>query len=340
MKKIMKKAMNICAISALAISLMTGCGNTDKDVQQSAKTESGNEKETLTIGFSFRAQDETLTQWWERTVELIDEYNADESNPYHIEYLFANADQDVDTQISDVDSLIVRQPDVICIQACDTEGSVPAFEACTQAGIPVIDYGYDSAYEDYTAKLITIDHYGAGVMQAEYLEKYLEEHPDETLKICHINGVQGISQMEDRYQGFCTIFDSEYKDRVELLDTRYCNFSADESMRTMEDWIQAFPEVNCIVSVNDEMAVGALQACIAAKHEVISVGMDGTEVAQQAIKNDGFTATVFYDFETFASEGLKLAVAVGSGGDFERDTDVSGQAMQIVDSSNIDEFLK
>lgn len=342
MKKVMKRVVSLCAISALALSVLAGCGNdADKD-QQSAQKEvqGGSEKETMTIGFSFRSQDETATQWWAATEKLIEEYNADENNDYTIEYFFTNADQDVDTQLSDVDSMIVRQPDVICIQAVDTEGSIPAFEACTAAGIPVIDYGYDAAYADYTAKLITIDHYGAGVMQAEFLEKYLEEHPDETLNICYINGAQGIQQMEDRYQGFYTIFDSEYKDRVKLLDMQYCNFSADTALSTMEDWLQSYPEVNCIVGCNDEMVVGALQACISANHEVVSVGMDGTDVAKQAIKNDGYTATVFYDFNTFAEEGLKLAISVATDGEYERDTDVSGQAMTLVDATNIDEYLK
>lgn len=340
MKKILKRIVSVLAVSAMAMSLLAGCGNEsdEKTVDSAGTGESNNSREELTIGFSFRSLDEAMTVWWDATEALIEEYNADDSNPYTVKYYFTNADLDVDTQISDVDSLIVRQPDVICIQSVDTEGSVPAFEACAAAGVPVIDFGFGTTFEGYTSSLITIDHYGSGVLQAEWLENYLDENPDVTLNIVYANGAQGIAQMEERYQGFCTIFDSEYKDRVKLLDSQYCNFSADTAMATMEDWLQTFPEVNCVVSANDEMCIGALQACISAKHEVISLGMDGNNLGMKAIIDDGYSGTVGFDFNKIAATGVELAIAVASGGEFEVNTDISAEVTTVIDASNVNDY--
>lgn len=340
MKKALKRVFSIMAASAIVVSLLAGCGDEKETAgANSAGTEEGSSnRQELTIGFSFRSLDEAMTVWWDVTEALIEEYNADDSNPYTIDYYFTNADLDVDTQISDVDSLIVRQPDVICIQSVDTEGSVPAFEACEAAGVPVIDYGFGTTFENYTSSLITIDHYGSGVLQAEWLENYLEENPDATLNIVYANGMQGVAQMEERYQGFATILDGEYKDRVTLLDTQYCNFSADTAMSTMEDWLQTFPELNCVVSANDEMCIGALQACISAKHDVISLGMDGNNLGMKAIIDDGYSGTVGFDFNKIATTGLELAIAVASGGEFEVNTDISAEVTTVIDASNVNEY--
>lgn len=360
MKKVLKKVISVLAISTMAVSLLAGCGGgkTEEGKTEPAQEDGGavstaegenasgdeaggsGEREKLTIGFSFRSLDEAMTVWWDTTEGMIKEYNEDDSNPYTIEYFFTNADLDVDTQISDVDSLIVRQPDVICIQSVDTEGSVPAFEACKTADIPVIDFGFGTTFEDYTSSLITIDHYGSGVLQAQWLENYLEENPDVSLNIVYANGAQGIQQMTERYEGFCTLFDGDYKDRATLLDAQYCNFSADTAMATMEDWLQTFPELNCVVSANDEMCIGALQACISAKHEVISLGMDGNNLGMKAIVDDGYSGTVGFDFHKIAQTGLELSIAVASGGEFEKDTDISKEVTTVIDASNVDQYYE
>ena len=298
------------------------------------------ERETVTIGFAFRSLDEAMTGWWGETERAIEEYNADDSNPYIIETLFTNADLSVDTQLANVDSLIVREPDVICIQCVDTNGDVPAFEACVDAGIPVIDYGFGIAYEDYTASLLTIDHYGAGVAQADWVKAWLDANPDETLYCGYLNGAQGIEQMTQRYEGWCTIYDDPaYKDRISELDMQYCNFSAETAQSTMEDWMQTFPEINCAVSANDEMLMGAMQAAAGANVSMVSLGMDATATGLQGIKDGLESATIGFDFIKIADRGLELAMAVATGEEFEKVTDISAEVTYIVDSTNVDEYL-
>ncbi|MCU6763655.1 D-ribose-binding periplasmic protein precursor [uncultured Roseburia sp.] len=338
MKKVLKKLLCV-GLAAVLILSMAACGK--QEGGNGSSKEGGAGKEALTIGFAFRSLDEAMTGWWEKTEELIEAYNKDDSNPYTIEYFFTNANLDVDTQLSDVDSLIARNPDVICIQAVDSDGSVPAFEACTSAEIPVIDFGFGINYEDYTASLLTIDHYGAGVAQADWLKKYLDENKDVTLNVGYINGAQGVKQMTERYEGLCTLFEDEaYKDRAKLLEMQYCNFSADTALSQMEDWMQTYPEMNCVVSANDEMVMGAMQACASANVKMVSLGMDATQTGLQGIKDGLESATIGFDFDIIAENGLNLAIAVASDKTFEKTTDISKEVTYIVDSSNIDEYVK
>lgn len=338
MRKIVRRILCV-ALGIMLMASLTACSKGGGNNSSENSANSG--KEALVIGFSFRDLDEAMTGWWESTEKYINEYNADESNPYTIEYFFTDANLSVDTQLSDVDSLIARNPDVICIQAVDTEGSVPAFEACVSADIPVIDFGFGVNYDKCDSVYLTINHYGSGQAQAEWLKKYLDENPNETLNIGYINGSQGIQQMTERFEGFSTLFDDEqYKDRVKLLDMQYCNFSADESMSQMEDWMQSYPEMNCVVSANDEMVMGAMQACASANVKMISLGMDATDVGLNGIKEGLESATVGFDFDTIAKRGLDLAIQVASGEDYEKSVDVSKEVTFVVDSTNIDEHLK
>ena len=135
--KTMKKVLTIAVIAIMAFSLFA-CSSgtpaaeepsgeaTGTEETASAGAEGAGEKETLTIGFSWRSLDEGMTVWWDGTEAAINEYNEGD-NPYTIEYFFTNAESGVDKQISDVESLIVREPDVICIQAVDANGSFPDY---------------------------------------------------------------------------------------------------------------------------------------------------------------------------------------------------------------------
>ena len=99
MKKVLKKLLCV-GLAAVLILSMVACGK--QEGGNGSSKEGGAGKEALTIGFAFRSLDEAMTGWWEKTEELIEAYNKDDSNPYTIEYFFTNANLDVDTQLSDV----------------------------------------------------------------------------------------------------------------------------------------------------------------------------------------------------------------------------------------------
>lgn len=314
----------------------TGTPVTESDAANADTGGSDGGKQTLTIGFSWRSLDEGMTIWWGGTEKLITEYN-EADNPYYIEYFFTNAESGVDKQIADVESLIVREPDVICIQAVDAEGSVPAYEACVEAGIPVIDYGYSVKYDNCTCVLRTIDHYQAGILQAEWINNWLEENPDEDLYVGYILGLAGVEDMTIRMNG---CLDNVDQDRVNVLATKYCDFQASLAMATAEDWMQSFPEMNCIIACNDEMAVGALQAFKGAGQDVLVLGFDGGATALNEIKDGYYGATSAFDFSTMASGGLELAIAIAAGEDMGPVYDLTSDSAVLIDASNVDEFLE
>ena len=347
--KALKRILTLAVIAVMAFSLFACNAATPAAEEPSgseaagaesggtaaAGTENSGEKKTLKIGFSWRSLDEGMTVWWDGTEAAIKEYNEGD-NPYTIEYFFTNAESGVDKQISDVESLIVREPDVICIQAVDANGSVPAYEACVEAGIPVVDFGYNVNYDECTCVYKTIDHYRAGELQAEWVNNYLEENPDATLQVGYILGLAGVEDMTVRMNGFV---ENANPDKVTVVATKNCDFQASLAQSTAEDWMQAFPEMNAIVACNDEMCVGALQAFKSADTPVTALGLDGGASALQEIADGSMAATVAFDFNVMANEGLKLAIGVASGEYTDSVYDITQSASVLIDASNVQDYL-
>ena len=333
---IMAFSLFACSAGAPAAEEPSGSEAAGTDAGEAAAgSENTGEKKTLKIGFSWRSLDEGMTTWWDGTEAAIKEYNEGD-NPYTIEYFFTNAESGVDKQISDVESLIVREPDVICIQAVDANGSVPAYEACVEAGIPVVDFGYNVNYDQCTTVYKTIDHYKAGELQAEWVNNYLEENPDATLQVGYILGLAGVEDMTVRMNGF---IENANPDKVTVVATKNCDFQASLAQSTAEDWMQAFPEMNTVVACNDEMCVGALQAFKSADTPVIALGLDGGVSALQEIADGSMAATVAFDFNVMAVEGVNLAIGVASGEYTDPVFDVTQTASVLIDASNVQDYL-
>lgn len=97
-----------------------------------AETSEDAPKETFKVGFA----ENTYTGDW-RACEVAD--IEEKAKEYGYELVMTNADLDIEKQIGDVEDLIAQDCDLIVIVPVDAEAIAPAFEACKEAGIPVID---------------------------------------------------------------------------------------------------------------------------------------------------------------------------------------------------------
>jgi ABC-type sugar transport system substrate-binding protein len=258
------------------------------------------------IAISMNALDEYQTEWW----GYLKEYG--ESKGYRI--IMTNAEGKVDKQIQDVESLIQQRPDIIIIRATDSDGAVPAFEACNAAGIPTIDSAFGANYKN-TFKLLS-SQYTLCALQAEYCIDWLKAHPGENLRVGYLWGMQGVSAVTDRYLGWKETLLKAYPNRVEILAEKVCNWSAVETMAAVEDWMQAFPRMNCIIAMSDEMALAAtnvLQAAGKSLKNCIVVGIDGSPNAQKALRDGILSATVYTSKRAEARYTIDYAARIING---------------------------
>lgn len=341
----MKKFLALLLAMVMVLALAACNGNqtpsttAPKDTKSGETTPAaetkGEEKSNgdLLIGMSMNALDEYQTEWYG--------YLEEAANKAGIKILMTNAEGKVDKQLSDIESLIANNCDVILIRATDSAGVVSGFEACAEAGIPTIDSGFGSDYED-TLKILSSQVFLCN-LQADYCLDWLEQHPDETLKCGYIWGVQGVSSTQDRYDGWHDKLMENANGRAEVLAEKVCNWSATETMAAVEDWVQAYPEMNCIVAMSDEMALAAsnvLQAAGIGLDKCIVVGIDGSPAAQEALRAGTLSATVYTSKRADAALTFEYAVRVAKGEDLRGQTvDPGNEISALMTADNLDEVL-
>lgn len=313
--------------------------STPKDTKSNETTPAtetkGEEKgnSDLLIGVSLNALDEYQTE--------VYGYLEEAANEAGVKLLMTNAESKVDKQLSDIESLIANDCDAILIRATDSAGVVSGFEACAEAGIPTIDSAFGSDYED-TLKILS-NQVSLCNLQADYCLDWLEQHPDETLKCGYLWGEQGVSACQDRYDGWHDKLMENANGRAEVLAEKVCHFSATETMATVEDWVQAYPEMNCIVAMSDEMALAAsnvLQAAGIGLDKCIVVGIDGSPAAQEALRAGTLSATVYISRRAEAALTFEYALRVAKGEDLRGQTvDAGNGTSALMTADNLDEIL-
>jgi inositol transport system substrate-binding protein len=108
----------------------------------------------------------------------------------------------------------------------------------------------------------------------------------------------------------------------------------------MTNWISAGVKFDAVVSNNDEMAIGAIQALKAAKVDMKTMivgGVDATQDALAAMQAGDLDVTVFQDAAGQGQGAVEAAVKLAKGESVQQKTWVP---FQLVTPANISNFLK
>jgi ribose transport system substrate-binding protein len=203
-----------------------------------------------------------------------------------VDLVVMDAGEDPAKQISDVEDLIQKKVDVILLDAFDSDALVPAVEEANKAGIPVLTV--DMAVNGGEVALhIASNNSKGGEMAAAYIVEQLGEKG----VVVELQGTLGHSVTLARGGGF-----DDYIAKFSgiKLIKQPAGYHRDEGMSVMENILQAQPKIDAVFAHNDEMALGAVQAVIAAKRqkEIFIVGFDANPDALKAIKAGEMKASI------------------------------------------------
>ena len=188
--------------------------------------------------------------------------------------LFNNARQKQENQFKTIRSFISRRVDYIVFAPVVETGWETVLSEAKEAGIPVILMDRSVTVEDrslYTA-LVGSNFVEEGEKAGRWLEKDLEEkgRSEEDINIVILKGTQGASAQVGRTVGFSTIA-SEHSN-WNILDQEYADFTSAKGKEVMESFLKKYPDIDVVISQNDDMTFGALEAI---KESGRTVGIDG-----------------------------------------------------------------
>lgn len=250
------------------------------------------------------------------------------------ELVTTDASDDISKQISDVENLIKQGCDVIAVSGLDAQGIIPALEAIKSAGIKCIMVDTDVEDESLFDCSVSDSALEAGRMQGEYIKKWLEEKKVD-LKLGYVVGMYSLDFTLGRRDGCYEVLGID-KAEVEAE----AMWKANNAMTLAEDWIQAYPDLNVIACMNDDMANGVIQAMAAANKnmdDICIVGVDGLKAGAENIKAGTLDATVARDLEKETDIYLELCEKLAAGEEVEKH--VAPESMFVMDASNVYEYF-
>ena len=335
----------LAAAGALAVTALAVAGCTSnapaEDPSAAPPAASGggtdNDKpgDKVVIGFSAPAAD----HGW---MGAITKSAVDTAKQYSdVELRQAEATNDVNLQISQIEQFINDKVDAIVLLPFDGAALTPVALKAMQAGIPVVNV--DREFDDPNAARTTVlgDNYGMGVSAGQYVCEQLGGKSDAV--VAEIAGIDSLPLTQDRSKGFADALDGcglKVNNRVAA------DFTVQGGEAAAANLLQAAPKIDAIWNHDDDQGVGVLAAINNAnRDEFFMVGGAGSKNVMEAIKADDsvLKATVIYP-STQAADGVKLARLLVQGKAMSDLVEVEvPRTVQlyapVVTKENVDQFL-
>lgn len=278
------------------------------------------------VAYIARAQADSFAAWLANSV-------VDEAKKYkNIDLKVFDGQANDDTENSLIENAITNKFDVIVIQPNNGESQRPYAVKVIQAGIFLITTNARIA-GIAGASSVDADPYLQAAVNARMALKQVPQNA----KVVVIDGPPGNFHADSRRVSWQNEFFAKRPD-VKIVGEQIAHWNKDEAMTYMEDWVQANPKIDAIISMNDNMAAGALEVVKdkPAYKGILSYGVDGTAEACLLIKSGVMTSTCLQNAYDLATKILDTAnkLVTGQSGQINVDIDCP-----LVTKANVDTYI-
>ena len=232
-------------------------------------------------------------------------------------------------QISQIEDIVAQGVDAIFLNPVDWQAVAPGLMAAHEAGIPIINVDAAVYDEDYVACIVASDNLAAGLVCAEDMLKRLPKGGKAVI-LGHPTTKTGI----DRIANFKATIEKHPEFQIVAEDSSEGQLEI--AMPKMENIIQAHPDMNVVMCVNDPTARGVIQALKAANMKgVLIYGVDGSPDAKKAIKEGDMTGTAAQSPINIGKIGVEMAYKILAGEKVDKHIPVP---VQLITIENVDSF--
>ena len=343
-KKKRRVAVLLSATIGSAVLVLSGCSG------KSDQTE-----KTLRVGVITYTQDDPFINGL--TDELKAQLKAMENKERRIIVSTKSGNDDQQEQNEKVEEMIDAGCDVLCINLVDRTAPSRIVRMARNEDIPVIFFNREPVREDLMQweKLYYVgcDAEQSGIMQGEIAAEYINSHPevdkneDGKIQYVLLEGEAGHQDAISRTEySVKTLMKNDVI--LEKLSYQLADWNRGQAENRMNRLISQYgKEIELVISNNDEMALGAVEAYrtvgYAREDWPVIFGIDGLEDALKAVKAGEMQGSILNDRVDQAKKMAKMAVELFEGEEFDQESLKEGRyyfsEYQKVDGSNIDEYL-
>ncbi|MBB3391409.1 inositol transport system substrate-binding protein [Rhizobium sp. BK275] len=249
-----------------------------------------------------------------------------------------DAQNDVSKQQSQIQNFIASKVDAIIVNPVDTDATTAMSKLAADAGIPLVYVNRQPVNVDTLPE-----------KQAFVASNEQESGTLETKEICRILGGKGkavviMGELSNqaarmRTQDVHDVIKTDECKGLEIVEEQTANWDRTQGSDLMTNWLSSGIEFDAVISNNDEMAIGAIQALKAAGKDMTKVvvgGVDATQDALAAMQAGDLDVTVFQDAAGQGKGALDAALKIAKGEKVEKKVYIP---FQLVTPENVKDFV-
>jgi len=252
-----------------------------------------------------------------------------------------DAGNDVAKQLDQINNFVASGVNAIIVNPVDTSATQAMSDAAA-AGIPLVYVNREPVNVDSlpdNQAFVASNERDSGTLETMEVCRLLKEAGKTEAAIYVMMGelsnqaaVQRTADIHDvMASGNCGV-------TLNIIDEQTGNWSRDQGQTLMTNWLTTGTAFDAVISNNDEMAIGAIQALKAGGVDMTTVivgGVDATQDALAAMQAGDLDVTVFQDAAGQGSGAVNAALALARGEAVEQKVYVP---FQLVTPDNVADF--
>ena len=248
------------------------------------------------------------------------------------EVVFADAKQNSNTQLSQVENFISQRVDAIIVLPVYIDSTKAITDKAKAANIPIISLMTPFENQSDAVCYIAPDSKQAATLEMEYLAKKINYKGN----VAIIMGPMDDKAQRVRTETYHEVI-TKYPD-MKIVAEQSAEWDRSRSMALMETWLKSGKKIDAVASNNDEMAIGALKAIEASgKIGKITIGgIDATPESLQYLKSGKLAVTVFQDAVKLSNISIDTAIKAARGETVEKTINIQNG---LVTPENVDQYI-
>src|ERR1044072_6678024 len=196
-----------------------------------------------------------------------------------------SANEDKVKQINGVQDLVARGVKGVLISPIAAVGVNAAYDAAKAGNVPIVSVARGSTSPNQTLH-VAMDEKQIGRDIGEWTAKQVGGEG----KVALLLGPSGAPTFRNLGDGYAEVMAKHPK--IQIVSKSDGPLTRERGVKQTEDALVAHPDLKAVYTANDDVALGAMQAVLAANKNTLVTGMNGVPPALRAVKDGKMAMTI------------------------------------------------
>lgn len=254
-----------------------------------------------------------------------------------VELQIEDAQNDVSKQQSQIQNFIAAGVTAIIVNPVDTDATAAMSKIAADAGIPLVYVNREPVNVDTLPEkqaFVASNEQESGTLQTQEICKMLGGKGKAVVMMGELSNQAARMRTKDIHDVLAT----DQCKGIEIVEEQTANWSRTQGSDLLTNWLSAGVEFDAVISNNDEMAIGAIQALKAAGRSMDTVvvgGIDATQDALAAMAAGDLDVTVFQNAAGQGQGSVDAALKLAKGEAVDKKVYIP---FELVTKENLDKY--